>query len=112
MIRATLERVFRGEKPGVRPAESQRHPEPLRRAHRDIRSELARRAQQREREQVSRHDRERADRMSRGKKPFEVVDRAGCIRILDENTEAIAADFKGAMITHDDADPERGARPT
>ena len=51
-----LELVPGGEESRVRPAEAERHAEALRDAHGDVRPELARRAQERQREQIRGHD--------------------------------------------------------
>ncbi len=102
-----LERVPGGEKGGVRAAESQRHAEALGRAHRDVRAEFPRRAQQRQREQVGRRDAEGPGRVRAGEEPRIIVDRAGGVRILHEHAEAAGAGREGAVVADHDPDSER-----
>ena len=79
----TFEWIARGEICGVRPAESQRHAEALRITNRDIRAKFARRFQQRERENIRRHDNECACAVSPRDEVGIIIDRAIRGWILD-----------------------------
>ena len=85
--RAALVRVAGGEKRRVRAAETHRHAEPLRRADGDIGAQLPRRGQQRQRQQVGRHHRQRARAVQLVDHPAPVAHRAGRAGIAEERAE-------------------------
>src|SRR5205085_1457001 len=101
-----LERVLGCEETRVRSAKTHRNAEALRGADGHIRAEFTWRTQEREREQVGRHDRERSHCMRRGEEFFEIVNGARRIRILDEYAEAFGVQLGLPVITDDDIDAQ------
>jgi hypothetical protein len=99
--------VARGEEAGVRAAEAERHAEALRGAHGDVGAEFARRAQQREREQIGGDDAARAGGVDAGEEIGEVADVAPGVGILHEHADEAGGRLVGAMVAHHDLEPER-----
>ena len=91
----------------MRAAETHRHAEALRGTDGDIGTELARRAQQGEGEQIGGDDRQGAGGMGGGEERGEVVDAAGRVGVLDENAKDVSGEFKGAVIAPHDLDAKR-----
>jgi hypothetical protein len=102
-----FEGVFRGEETGVRSAETEGDAEALRRTDGDIGAKFAGRAEERECEQIGGDDGERTGDVSGSEEFFEVVNRAGGVRVLHEHTEAIGGGGVGAVVADDDGDAER-----
>ena len=85
-----------GEERGMRPAGAHRHPEPLRRPHGDVRAELPRRGEQRERQQVGRRHQQRPGLVEPvGQRP-EVPDPPARVRVLDERPGDFPGDLRSA----------------
>ena len=87
-----LEPGAHGHEPGVRPAEAERYAEALRRADRDVGTDLARGAQQRQREQVGGHRHQRALIVCSRDQICVVTNRPRRSRVLHEHAEALAGD--------------------
>ena len=91
----------------VRPAEAQRHAEALRGAHRDVRAELARRTQQRQRQEIRRHDGERAGGVDLLEERREIIHAARGIGILHERTAVGVVGHEIGVVAHHDLDANR-----
>jgi hypothetical protein len=93
---------------GVRPAEAERHPEPLGGPGRDVRPDLAGRPQQRQREQVGRDGDQRAHRVRRLDQGGVVPHRTGNTRVLQVKSEIFGRKGVAGVEIHElEADPER-----
>nr|WP_255276475.1 hypothetical protein [Actinomadura madurae] len=96
----------------MRAAEPVRDAEPLRGADRDVRAGLARRAQQRQREQVGGHDRLGAALARPRDQGLQVADGAGRARVLQQDSEEVAVREPPGQVRGDHLDAERDrARP-
>ena len=90
-----LERVTDRDVTRVRPAEEQRHAEPLAGAHRDIRAHLAGRREQGQREQVGGHRGHRAAGVRCLDQRLQVADDARGARELQQDAEQVVLRFDG-----------------
>ena len=102
-----LEGILGGEKAGMGAAVAHGHPEPLGRAHGDVRPELAGRLQERERQEVGGDDAEGSRRVGLREESRKVMDGAVRVRVLDQDAEAARGDWVGAVVPGDDLDPQR-----
>jgi hypothetical protein len=92
----------------VRPAEAHRHAEALRRAHGDVGSELSRRTQQREGQQIGGRHQESSRGVYPARQSLVVDDAAVRCRILDDDAERTEGEqVRRPRIAHVDVDPER-----
>ena len=97
----------RGHVARRRAAEAHRRPEPLRRADGDVGPPLARRLQQRQRQQVADGRDERAAGVRRGGEVGVVAHGAVGGRILHDGAELPAREFVCVVVVHDQLDAER-----
>jgi hypothetical protein len=79
----------------VRAAEGHRQAEPLGAAHRDVRAQLPRRAQQGQREQVGRHGGQGAAGRGRPNQRGQVGHGAGGPRVLQQHAEQVTVSGRG-----------------
>ena len=106
-----LVRIARRHVGGVWSAESERNAETLGVAHGDIGSEFARRSQQRETQQIRRHNYERAGFVCALREVGIVKDRSISRGVLQEHAKNGFGEVEGGVISDDDAQAERlGAR--
>ena len=85
----------------MRAAAAERNSETLRAADGDVRAELPRRTQQRERERVGSADAERTGGVRLFKERCEVVDAAACIGILHEHGADGFLEIKAVFVAND-----------
>ncbi len=78
--------VERCEERRVRPAEAERHPEALARAHRDVGTEPTRRFEDGEGEEVGGHDQKGAAGGTPAGDGLQIRDRSGRVRVLDQHS--------------------------
>ena len=97
----TLPRLARGEKRRVRPAVSQRHAKPLRTPQRHVGPELARRTQQRQRQQIRRHRQQRAGGVRLLGERLVIKDRAVRRRVLNQSAENRLVELETPVVPHD-----------
>ena len=104
-----LQRVPRGEKGGMRAAETHRHAEALRGADDDVGAHRARGRQQHQAERIGGHDGERAQRMGGVDLGAEVADGAGATGILQHHGEGFGGGDGGGIASRrvDQRDAER-----
>jgi hypothetical protein len=106
-----LELVARGEEGRVRAAVAERHAEPLRVAHRDVRAPVARWREEREAEQVAGGDDERAGRVGLLAERAVVVRRRRRWPGTARARRSARAEREGAVVAHHHGEPARlGAR--
>ena len=106
-----LERVRHRDVSRVRPAAAHRHAEALGRADRDLGAELARRFEQRQRQEVGGDDDDRAPLPQRRDCLGWVDDFAGRVRVLEQRAECVGRAADCLVVDHAHFDPERcGAR--
>ena len=91
----------------MRAAAAHRHAEPLRRADRNVGAPLARRREQRERQDVGRHDERRLPRMDPRGEAAPVVHGAVGRGILHEHPETVGRVERRGDVAHDHLDAER-----
>ncbi len=107
---AALQLIARGHVAGMRPAEAHRHSEALRIADRDVRAPLARRLEEREREQIRGDHEIAASRVQRLGNSRMLADLAVHARVLHQRAEGVERrDLVGRHDAHFDAE-RLGAR--
>lgn len=108
---AARELLVYGHVSGVRPAEAHRHTEPLRRTDRDVGTQLTRRLQQRQREQIGGDGDERAQLVRPVDDRLDVAYGTGGARVLDQHAVDLTLGELGrdalAEVGDDDLDAGR-----
>ncbi len=92
-----LERVAGGEEPGMRAAEAHRHAEPLGGADHHVGAHLARRRQQRERQQVGTDDRQRVHVVRGGDLGVQIAHGTGGAGVLQHDREGVGGADRGQV---------------